>query len=174
MLTAFILKMLKRLWKTNDPLTMTRLLMLVASAIAIGGMIRGSANHRQRACVARAREVDHIDCVLCILPCLGFHPDSGMAENASSGRVGHGNRNGAGTDTHQSNTLTAEPSGTSISARPSMVPSSRSWEQRSWCERSRMWRSRRHFGGRFLKTVRADGPFDSESASRSWAPSAAL
>ena len=39
MLTAFILRMLKRLWKTNAPLTMTGLLMLPALAIAMVGMI---------------------------------------------------------------------------------------------------------------------------------------
>lgn len=39
MLTAFILKMLKHLWKTNASLTMTGLLMLPALAMAIVGTV---------------------------------------------------------------------------------------------------------------------------------------
>jgi hypothetical protein len=35
---------------------------------------RGSANHRRRACVAKAREVHSIDSGLCIHACLGLSP----------------------------------------------------------------------------------------------------
>ena len=93
---------LRRLWRTDAPLTAVGLAMVGVLVAALAGLVTRSTDDHGSARMAQAGEIRRLDCHLCAQPRVGIHLPARMAEDAPIRRPGHRGYADAGDCHHQS------------------------------------------------------------------------